>query len=1024
MRKYLYTICLFFFLSSVYAQNPIEIPAQPTITPKDSLNQISPLSERAIFSKLPIRSIRDLQAYIPASYKLYGQQSFQYGLSNLGYSVALDGMRLKDAQHLPYFSIGQFSFQNTDASIAFGNAMTGFQNIRTVPIGDKFSIQYAELSALHKDLSDRASEISLQVPIWRNRKTGRSVKWLANVQYYTTTDQDPSNGTHRYADETTLQNILENPIGMSPIVSGFTPQTALTFSEVTPSGLEERKFRKNGGASTYSLYSRLEVPIGAKSMLSAGTLVKDNEQDVYQYANALFNTANNPVLEENGTDSYLKWEQQLPKIGGFEMKGSVQFQYSNHSSIQQSRRHKDRFFEYDYIGRFSTEREAVYYQNFFEGVPVWELAGYQDIKLDFSPAELNPSLAAYTDYIINHPQANITTDDELRLANGLLNGFQSTSTVAPYNLWYSPGYESGIYAKSQREQKGLYLQLEGKKENQSWQFGIEHQGYIFRSYQLNAKILWQRMQMFDNELDFNNPILIQNGQSYDLNDPNHPAIMAGDSIFRNRIALVDKRTYFSRQIRRALGLSEEGTDYVDIQSLSPDILSLDLFQPDDLNLYDVNYYGYDYTGEKTDVKEYQDFFSEQNSEGIFSRLTPAFRPVYSAAYFNYGIQKEALSVQLGVRADRYDANQPVLKDLDVIPVRNSEGVIVVEDYFEDYKPVLNVLPQVHIQWKTNKWAIGGDFVSRTVNPESINTFNPLQYLYFDYYVLNRSFTNPNLEPIRINNTSFSATYQASSKWQLAANLTHTQLLNPIVGSNRSEANPFPYAAIENDESTPETRTNLIVSGDYHTQNPFGTLQAGFNYTYQFKPKVSEGFLPYISEFRTDFLSPLEWHVPHHFKGYAVYQTSSKRPFVFSNWSIGVFYQYRTGTQQPKHDANAFPAAQFGIRIRSTADSNDNWKLPSTHNLDLKIEKLFPLGKVNLAAYLWANNLLNTQNVLRVYSHTGKADEDGFVQSPEGLQLLSNVYSTQAFLNQYKFKLQNPAFYGAPRIIRIGLRLEY
>jgi outer membrane receptor protein involved in Fe transport len=91
--------------------------------------------------------------------------------------------------------------------------------------------------------------------------------------------------------------------------------------------------------------------------------------------------------------------------------------------------------------------------------------------------------------------------------------------------------------------------------------------------------------------------------------------------------------------------------------------SLDLFTPDELitNGF-VNYYGYDYLGNKTtDNPSLNDFF-DKTKDGNYTRDIGAFRPVYTAGYIQDKFAFQDLIFNVGLRVDRYDANQKVLKD--------------------------------------------------------------------------------------------------------------------------------------------------------------------------------------------------------------------------------------------------------------------------------------------------------------------------------------------------------------------------
>ena len=70
------------------------------------------------------------------------------------------------------------------------------------------------------------------------------------------------------------------------------------------------------------------------------------------------------------------------------------------------------------------------------------------------------------------------------------------------------------------------------------------------------------------------------------------------------------------------------------------------------------------------------------------------------------------------------------------------------------------------------------------------------------------------------------------------------------------------------------------------------------------------------------------------------------------------------------------------------------------------------------------NLLNTKNILNVYSYTGNPDDDGYLASATGQANVDRSVSPQAFTDQYNIYLNNPSFYARPRTIRIGVLLDF
>jgi outer membrane receptor protein involved in Fe transport len=151
----------------------------------------------------------------------------------------------------------------------------------------------------------------------------------------------------------------------------------------------------------------------------------------------------------------------------------------------------------------------------------------------------------------------------------------------------------------------------------------------------------------------------------DLSNPN-PVFDANgtfqDTINYDRLFVADEQSDFDRNLRDALGLDASGTDFIDVDSYDPSTYSISMFSEDELlnngSSYAV-YYGYDIYGNKNNGDaSLSNFFKEEGSQ----RLIAPFNPIYTAGYIQDKFAIDDLIFNVGVRVDRYDANQKVLKD--------------------------------------------------------------------------------------------------------------------------------------------------------------------------------------------------------------------------------------------------------------------------------------------------------------------------------------------------------------------------
>ena len=139
----------------------------------------------------------------------------------------------------------------------------------------------------------------------------------------------------------------------------------------------------------------------------------------------------------------------------------------------------------------------------------------------------------------------------------------------------------------------------------------------------------------------------------------------------------DNQFEFDANLREALGADDR--ELINIDAIDPDFYSLDMFGADDLlnqgsNL--VSYGGYDPYGNKTNNRPtIEDFFTETNDAGYNTRPIGAYEPIYIAGYIMDKFTFDDIIFNVGLRVDRFDANQPVLKDPYVVGQSYSVGDI-------------------------------------------------------------------------------------------------------------------------------------------------------------------------------------------------------------------------------------------------------------------------------------------------------------------------------------------------------------
>lgn len=126
------------------------------------------------------------------------------------------------------------------------------------------------------------------------------------------------------------------------------------------------------------------------------------------------------------------------------------------------------------------------------------------------------------------------------------------------------------------------------------------------------------------------------------------------------------------------------------------------------------------------------------------------------------------------------------------------------------------------------------------------------------------------------------------------------------------------------------------------------------------------------------------------------------------------------------------------RNRQPVEPLNSSTTPWTFQVDLRVDKTFRLfNRLNADLFLQVINLFDARNVENVFLRTGSTDDDGVLSNPSLGGSLVNTYGEQyasvyrAINIDYYQRYQNaiglntvPYFYGPPRQVRLGIRLEY
>lgn len=313
-------------------------------------------------------------------------------------------------------------------------------------------------------------------------------------------------------------------------------------------------------------------------------------------------------------------------------------------------------FKYGHVGTFVTEKIPTYafQRMLINGVEQMALVqqAWQDNMTYVGASEYNPLLANYNNQLFYSDAfagiaSMIYNSDYLVGFKGLRNGDAPGSI---YGILSNVGISTNAYSKSMSDY--IYVQARAGVDigKHSIELGFQYDQRTSHYYGLDARRLWTIMRQSANshimQMDLSNPIIDNSGEypivSYDR--------LVGEG-----------QTHFDAAFRERYGLS--ATEWIDVDSYDPSAFSIDMLSADELfnsgSSPLVSYYGYDYKGNLTYGKSsLQDFFDDKTNRPI-----GAFSPIYMAGYIQDQFEfNNDLIFNIGVRVDRFDANQMVLKD--------------------------------------------------------------------------------------------------------------------------------------------------------------------------------------------------------------------------------------------------------------------------------------------------------------------------------------------------------------------------
>jgi Carboxypeptidase regulatory-like domain len=615
--------------------------------------------------------------------------------------VVIDGIAVRNGgANLPPGSIAELTVNAGGLPANLGDATGGVISITTKGTSAKhtgsFNFQHSVDGYNNNQLN-----FTIRGPLYKKKVGGKLIPVLGyalSVNGAYDADPDPSYYKYYSVSDATLANLQANPLRAIQTSSGSTVFRN-SAEYLTESDLIRVKSRLNAynrstnftGKISFAPNKDMEITLGGNGSYS------NNPQ--YRNSSSILTPESNVLNSNFGGRAYVRFRQTLSKESATpSLIGkafyTVQLNYETVIASSMSKKHKENPFGYGYIGKFTQYEHNIYIQdtvsgqdpagNYYYGMKF--LRSVQD-SIKFQPNnEYNPNYTPYTSYVFNNLDKTPKNLNDILEVGGLGNGSLPTNV---FNLFNNVGSGNTGFNKSQTDQYSLNVDASfdintglarSKALNKdvsakhSIEFGFYYEQRRNSSYNFfQADRVWNLMRSLTNqhilEFDFANPIFRVDGQDYTLAQVQSGVVRvsAFDTInFDRKVSAKDPESFFSKNLRKALGLGEGNKDFINIDDVDPNKLTTDMFSADDLLNQGAQYAtwsGYDHLGNKLKSRpSFQDFWTKKDANGNYARPIAPFNPIYVAGYIQDNFKFNDIRFRVGVRIDRYDANQKVLKD--------------------------------------------------------------------------------------------------------------------------------------------------------------------------------------------------------------------------------------------------------------------------------------------------------------------------------------------------------------------------
>jgi outer membrane receptor protein involved in Fe transport len=626
-------------------------------------------------AKMPGRSAAAVATTVGGVYSEDGEVKSIRGAREEGTVYYIDGVKVRGSSaSVPKAALEQVQVITGGLPAQYGDATGGIISMTMKgPSNAYFGSAEVVTSQFLDPYGYNLAALTLSGPIISINEKGSNRKrtlagFLISAEGNIIKDASPSAVGVWRANDDVLQSILDNPLRL--VRSGDGAIVYNNMEYLRSEDFSHHKAYENVGRKGMNIAGKIDIsPVRDLNFTFGGTF-DYTKGKVNNIRGQYFNYDNNGDYIQNNWRVYGRMSQRF-RDNSDEEKASIiknpyyqiQVDYSKNYVKRYNEKFDDNYFAYGHIGTFEIEPTSYYeYKtDTATGLTGYVLENYvyrvSDYQTGNGDKNYNPDLGRYTEQFFDFFPDSYPELSYVSQFGGLINGESAPSV---YDLVYGPGSPYSTYAIQDQTQFRVSVNGSADIGGHEFSLGFEFEQRKDSYFAVAPMGLWTLARQLTNshilEKNTGSPIVYFDDYGFFQDTIDYP-----------RLYNASAQTLFDENVRNYLGYEKNSLEWVNIDGLNPDDLKLEWFSADELinnGNSRVSYYGYDYTGKKMTTKTtLNDFFEKvDETTGRKSRPIPAFEPSYIAGYIQDKFAFKDLIFNVGIRVDRYDANQMVLKD--------------------------------------------------------------------------------------------------------------------------------------------------------------------------------------------------------------------------------------------------------------------------------------------------------------------------------------------------------------------------